>query len=158
MDINNTMTWRNASKSNYYEHILLIVVASIGLAGSLFVFSECPDAEVSSVHTGVLNQSVNTPEVSIAPFDQLVHIEGDFKEQQKLNIHWTARKPDARYVLDMGNGERVMLRGDQFDYIYNQGGTYTLSLKEIENDLITTISTSQIEIANDNAVTSADLK
>jgi len=57
MEFNKTITWRFTPKSNYYEHILLIVVAGIGLAGSLFVFSECPDAKISSVHTGSINQT-----------------------------------------------------------------------------------------------------
>ena len=156
MELNKTITWRGTSKSNYYEHILLIVVASIGLAGSLFVFSECPDAKVSSVHTGSINQTaVLTTNVSEQSLDQWVTISGEAKAQQKLNFNWTARNPNSRYVLDMGNGERVMLRGEAFDYSYSDGGNYTLELKEITNDLISTIGTYNLAIQSDNTLATA---
>lgn len=153
MELNKTITWRGTSKSNYYEHILLIVVASIGLAGSLFVFSECPDAKVSSVHTGSINQTaVLTTDADKQSLDQWVSITGEAKAQQKLNFNWTARNPNSRYVLDMGNGERVMLRGEAFDYSYTDGGNYTLELREITNDLISTIGTYNLEIQSDNTL------
>ena len=153
MELKKTITWRGTSKSNYYEHILLIVVASIGLAGSLFVFSECPDAKVSSVHTGSINQSaVLTTEDTQKSMKQWVSISGDAKAQQKLRIDWTARKADSRYVLDMGNGERVMLRGGAFDYSYSAGGDYLLELKEITNDLISTIGTYNLTIESDKSL------
>ncbi len=156
MELNKTITWRGTSKSNYYEHILLIVVASIGLAGSLFVFSECPDAKISSVHTGSINQSaVLTTDNTQKSIDQWVNITGDAKAQQKLNFNWTARNPNSRYVLDMGNGERVMLRGEAFEYSYVDGGNYTLELKEITNDLISTIGTYNLEIESDNTLATA---
>lgn len=153
------MGWRRTSKSNKYEHILLIVVASIGLAGSLFVFSECPDAQVSSVHTGTINKAeIERPAISLVPFSELVEIKGELVEQNKLRITWIARKPNARYTLDMGNGERVMLRGDKFNYTYDSGGDYLLELREIENDLITTISTHRLHIAKRNLFTSVEVK
>ncbi len=153
MELNKTFTWRGTSKSNYYEHILLIVVASIGLAGSLFVFSECPDAKVSSVHTGSINQSaVLTTNSAQKSIDQWINITGEAKAQQKLNFSWTARNPNSRYVLDMGNGERVMLRGKLFEYSYTNGGDYTLELKEITNDLISTIGTYDLKITRDNTL------
>ena len=153
MELNKTFTWRGTSKSNYYEHILLIVVASIGLAGSLFVFSECPDAKISSVHTGSINQSaVLTTDDSKKSIDQWVSISGEAKAQQKINVNWTARNPTSRYVLDMGNGERIMLRGGAFDYSYSNGGNYTLELKEITNDLISTIGTYDLTIESDNTL------
>jgi len=77
MEFNKTITWRFTPKSNYYEHILLIVVAGIGLAGSLFVFSECPDAKISSVHTGSINQTaVLSTDANKATLDQWVKISG----------------------------------------------------------------------------------
>jgi hypothetical protein len=153
MELNKTITLRGTLKSNYYEHILLIVVASIGLAGSLFVFSECPDAKVSSVHTGSINQSaVLTTNTSHKSIEQWVNISGEAKAQQKLNFDWTARNPNSRYVLDMGNGERVMLRGGSFEYSYTEGGNYTLELKEITNDLISTIGTYDLSIESDNTL------
>lgn len=156
MELNKPITWRRTSKSNYYEHILLLVVATIGLAGSLFVFSECPDAKVSSVHTGSINQStVLSTDAKDVSLDQWVNITGDAKAQQKLNFNWTARNPNARYVLDMGNGERVMLRGDAFNYTYNNGGNYILELKEINNDLISTIGTYELAIESDNTLATA---
>lgn len=156
MELNKTITWRGTSKSNYYEHILLIVVASIGLAGSLFVFSECPDAKVSSVHTGSINQTaVLTTNESEQSLDQWVTISGEAKAQQKLNFNWIARNPNSRYVLDMGNGERVMLRGGAFDYSYTDGGNYTLELKEITNDLISTIGTYDLAIQSDHTLATA---
>lgn len=156
MELKKTITWRGTSKSNYYEHILLLVVASIGLAGSLFVFSECPDAKVSSVHTGSINQTaVLTTDDENTSLDRWVNITGEAKAQQNLNINWTARNPNARYVLDMGNGERVMLRGKEFSYSYNNGGNYILELKEINNDLISTIGTYELAIQNDNTLATA---
>lgn len=157
MELNKTITWRGTSKSNYYEHILLIVVASIGLAGSLFVFSECPDAKVSSVHTGSINQSaVLSTNSSQKSIDQWVSITGEAKAQQKLNFDWIARDPNSRYVLDMGNGERVMLRGGAFDYSYSSGGNYTLELKEITNDLISTIGTYNLTIESDKSLATSE--
>jgi len=153
MEFNKTITWRFTPKSNYYEHILLIVVAGIGLAGSLFVFSECPDAKISSVHTGSINQTaVLSTDANKATLDQWVKISGEAKAQQKLNFNWIARNPNSRYVLDMGNGERVMLRGEAFDYSYATGGNYTLELKEINNDLISTIGTYDLAIENDKSL------
>ena len=52
----------------------------------------------------------------------------------------------------MGNGERVMLRGGSFEYSYTEGGNYTLELKEITNDLISTIGTYDLSIESDNTL------
>ena len=105
------------------------------------------------MHTGSINQSaVLTTNNSQKSIDQWVNISGEAKAQQKLNFDWTARNPKSRYVLDMGNGERVMLRGSSFEYSYTNGGNYTLELKEITNDLISTIGTYDLAIESDNTL------
>lgn len=145
------MTWRNTSSSNYFEYILLIAVAGIGLAGSLFVFSECPDAEMNSLKTSAMHSQAYAGESLMQgqSLEQWISISGEPKQQRALHIEWTAPRKDARYVLDMGNGERVMLRGAAFDYTYSESGTYTLTFREIYKSLISTIGTAQIVISED---------
>jgi len=55
----------------------------------------------------------------------------------------------------MGNGERVMLRGEEFEYSYASGGNYTLELKEITNDLISTIGTYDLTVESDKTLATA---
>lgn len=137
--------------ANYLEYLLLIAVAGIGLAGSLFVFSECPDADMKALHTSVLHNGQNdVAAITHSKIDKWITITGERIVGRKLQIEWKAPREDARYVLDMGNGERVMLRPKKFDYIYTEAGDYTITFRQIHNSLISIVGTTDIKIAPDS--------
>lgn len=83
-------------------------------------------------------------------FKDYIEISGDKKVDAKLRFTLKADNKESRYVLEMGNGERVILTQQWFDYTYRETGEYLLEIKEIKKNLIYTLASKKITIKNAN--------
>lgn len=138
--------------SKHIEKLLLILIAVLGIIGSLYVFSNSSNnnntpnyhnlsmvaASVSDFESNALDKKTK--------FKDFIKIEGKKKVGNELNFVFKKDRKAVRYVMDMGNGERVIITADEFPYTFNKPGTYKLELKSIVRGLITTVATKDIKI------------
>ncbi len=126
----------------YFEYFLLLFIALIGLVCSAFALVEnCNHSHGSHTRKviGLVGQS-NTG------VDQFMKIEGSFQAKEPMLINLSLYLNAHRYVLDMGDGRRVIVTQPSFEYSYPQKGEYTIVLKEIKRGLITPLGEKKIEI------------
>lgn len=138
--------------SKLIEKLLLILIAILGVIGSLYVFANSSNNNntpnyhnLSMVAASVSDFNANTLDVKVK-FKDFIKIEGNKRAGQPLNFIFKKDRHAMRYVMDMGNGERVIITADEFPYQFKKAGTYTLELKTITRGLISTIATKELKI------------
>jgi len=140
------------ASSNKVEKLLLCLIAALGIVGSLYVFSTSSNNNPNNNYQNLaiaaasVSDVENIDERGKEKFKKFFKIEGDKKAGELLNFHFKKDRKTSRYVLDMGNGERVIITSNDFPYKYEEPGKYLLELKTIQRGLITTISTKEIKI------------
>ena len=101
--------------------------------------------EASSLLPDML-PSQQTAVISRDKFDSLVRIEGELAAGNELQITLIPDLDDARYYLDMGNKERIIITQQTFVYSYPKKGEYTIELKVLENRLLSTIASKTVKV------------
>lgn len=133
------------------EKILLSLIAILGFMGSMYVFSAssngngAPQYNNMAVIAAASTYDATTDDKK-EKFKNFFKIEGDKEAGEMLNFIFKEDRNSMRYVLDMGNGERVIITSDEFPYKFDKAGTYLLELKTISRGLITTIATKELKI------------
>ena len=140
--------------SKFIEKLLLILIAILGVIGSLYVFTNSSNNNntpnyhnLSLVAASVSDFDSNTLDGKVK-FKDFIKIEGKKKAGVMLNFKFKKDRHVTRYVMEMGNGERVIITADEFPYKFDKSGTYTLELKTITRGLITTLATKKLKIKN----------
>ncbi len=138
--------------SKIFEKFLLLLIAILGIIGSLYVFTNSSNNNntpnyhnLSLVAASVSDFDSNTLDGKVK-FKDFIKIEGKKKTGNLMNFKFKKDRHAARYVMEMGNGERVIITADEFPYKYDKAGTYTLELKTITRGLISTIATKELKI------------
>lgn len=137
--------------TRYADYLILCLVATVGLAGSLYVFA---NRSMDLGMTTVAKTSMLAPEFATAhmpvtsqdKFDSLVRIEGAYIAGQELKLTLIPDREDARYYIDMGNKQRAIFTSQHTYYTYPEAGEYTIELKVLKERLLTTIASKQIVI------------
>jgi len=138
--------------SKSIEKLLLILIAILGVIGSLYVFTNSSNNNnnpnyhnLSLVAASVSDFDSNTLDGKVK-FKDYIKIEGKKRAGELLTFKFKKDRSEARYVMDMGNGERVIITADEFPYEFAESGTYTLELKTINRGLISTVATKELKI------------
>lgn len=81
-------------------------------------------------------------------FDDYVLIEGKKRVDNPIIFEFLKEKlpSDHRYMMDMGDGMRVMLTQTRFDYAYKEKGRYVIDLIGVKNAVVTKIASKTIRI------------
>ncbi|MEE9437792.1 MAG: hypothetical protein V3V14_02250 [Saprospiraceae bacterium] len=138
--------------AKFIEKILLFLIAFLGIVGSLYVFSissnsnNSPNYNNLSFVAAASTDNVFDELAGKKKFKRYIKIKGDKKTGSVLNFTFLKDRKETRYVLEMGNGERMIITSNIFPYKYNTPGKYLLELKTIKRGLITTIATKEIKI------------
>lgn len=137
--------------SAYIERVLLFFIAGVGIMGSVYIFSASSDSQISPEYNNMAFAPVITQEDNVAAdvkarFSNYVDIEGEKIAGAKLQFTFKKDRAAARYVLEMGNGERMIITGDSWPYSYSEAGEYLLELKKIERGLITLVASKKLKI------------
>ena len=138
--------------SKSIEKLLLILIAVLGIIGSLYVFSNSsnnnntPNYHNLSLVAASVSDFDSNPLDKKVKFKDFIKIDGKKKAGKMLNFTFKKDRKVTRYVMDMGNGERVIITADEFPYKFDKAGTYKLELKTITRGLISTIATKELKI------------
>jgi hypothetical protein len=138
--------------SKFIEKLLLILIAIFGVIGSFYVFSNSsnnnntPNYHNLSLVTASVSDFDSNSLDSKEKFKDYIKIEGKKEVGEMLNFTFKKDRLATRYVMEMGNGERVIITADEFPYKFDKAGTYKLELKTITRGLISTIATKELKI------------
>ncbi|MBK8700828.1 MAG: hypothetical protein IPN29_15300 [Saprospiraceae bacterium] len=126
----------------YFEYILLFLVAATGLLCSAFALSD----NSSMPSNENFRQVVSLDAARKSDFDKYVKIEGERKTGSELQFEISLNLAEKRYVMEMGDGRRMILTSPKFNYTYPAKGEYILELKEIQRGLIVLIGEKKVKI------------
>ncbi|MBK9253982.1 MAG: hypothetical protein IPM42_00695 [Saprospiraceae bacterium] len=136
----------------HFEPYLLALLALTGILGSVYLLghnltqnmdgNKLP--EQSSV-ASLLNISENESEAS-GDFDKFVKMNGKAKAGEVIEISFLEDETASRYVMEMGNGERLIVTQKNLIYTYDLPGKYVIELKEIRRGILKLVGTKRIKI------------
>ena len=135
----------------FIEKILLFLIAFLGFMGSLYVFTSSSNNNNNPNYQNLAIAAASvsdyaTLDAKKAKFKDFIKIDGKKKAGNMLNFTFKEDRNASRYVLDMGNGERVIITSNEFPYKFDKPGKYLLELKTINRGLITVVATKELKI------------
>jgi hypothetical protein len=135
--------------------MMLSIFVLTGIIGSIYLFGH-PRVNTSSNDNGnpISNRSylasaafINTTEESNRNnFDKFVHFNCMPFAQKDFYFDFLKDEKDARYVLEMGDGVRLIVTQKTLQYRYEIPGTYTIELKQINKGILSLIATKRITV------------
>ena len=136
----------------YIEKTLLLLIAFLGIAGSVYVFSmstgnnNSPNYNNLSIVAASAAEFDYSPESKKEKFKDFISIDGKKKAGEMMLFTFKGDRKAQRYVMDMGNGERVIITSDEFPYSFSKPGKYLVELKTINKGLITVVAEKELKI------------
>jgi len=135
----------------FIEKILLFLIAILGFMGSLYVFTSSSNNNNNPNYQNLAVAVASVSDYSVedekaVKFKDFFKIKGKKKAGNMLNFIFKEDRKASRYVLDMGNGERVIITSNEFPYKFEKPGKYKLELKTINRGLITVVATKELKI------------
>ncbi len=132
------------------EFFLLSIVAILGLVGSIYIIA----SNAAGNSNNNYNQFATTPVVELeedvdelgSSFGNYIKISGKKRVGNEIEFETKMDIKEKRYVMEMGDGMRMIITQPKFSYQYKEKGKYVLELKTIERGLITTIATKKLKI------------
>lgn len=136
--------------NNQMERILLTLIAAIGLLGSAYIFlassSGQPDNNFNSAALASVAIASDGYTDTKTKFSDFIEINGDQKANEKLTFSCKMDRDQHRYVIEMGDENRMIITVDEFPYSYKKPGKYFLELKRLEGGLLRTVATKKLKI------------
>lgn len=136
------------------EISLIFIVAFLGLIGSGYIITlssnannqpEFHNLSLLAASTGF--DGDNSSAVKNMDLDEVIEIRGDFKTGERLTFILDADLDNGmRYMMDMGDGSRTMIRRNRFTHTYTKPGKYTLKFKATKNSVVQIIAEKTIKI------------
>lgn len=131
------------------EYLLLGIVASLGLIGSIYIFA----ANTGGNSNNNFNQFATATAVvadessdELSSFSDFIKVSGKKKVGNEIQFASKMDIKSKRYVMEMGDGMRMIITQPNFSYQYKEKGKYLLELKTIERGLITTVATHKLKV------------
>jgi hypothetical protein len=143
--------------ASHFEPLLMSMIVLTGIIGSLYLFGH---NFVSGTTSNMNSSNEPSSPASIAAlilgtddevyatneFDKLVKIAGSVKAGQDFYFDFIGDEKSSRYVMEMGDGVRLIVTQKNLMYNYAAPGKYTIELKEHKNGLLTLVGTRKIKV------------
>lgn len=144
---NNRFNHLDKISRNILEKSIILAFATVGIIGTLYSFSNRGTStstqnfnQFSTSHIGAVSEEVKSK------FKDYVAIKGDYKAEKDLDFQMVGDLSDGRYIMEMGDGMRIIITQKEFSYMYADKGSYLLELKRIKKGLVSTVATKKIKI------------
>lgn len=142
--------------STHFEPLLLSLVVLTGIIGSIYLFGQ----NLVLNETGSLQTTGNQPGSSLVSglflsheeeesnndFEDYIKIAGKVEAGKIFYFDFLQDEKASRYVLEMGDGVRLIVTQKNLMYQYAAPGKYTIELKEIKGGLLNLIGTKKIKV------------
>lgn len=134
------------------ESMALSFLAMIGIAGTIFLISNRPSyqgsgpsmPEYSSV--SAFFSTMEAENKMSSDFNKYVRMGNKAKAGQQVVMTFLEDEKASRYVMDMGDGVRLVVTQKDLIYTYDKPGKYTIELKEIQRGILLLRGTKVIKI------------
>lgn len=120
------------------ESLFLTTLFIFGIFGAFYFFNQGSHPQEAEL-TGHWEQSETSTGGMVAAADgnisnnPILHIEGIMEAGVPLLFAVPSADQSGRYVLDLGNGETILLDENTHYYTYRKPGTYRVKLEQIRN-------------------------
>ncbi|MBK8828152.1 MAG: hypothetical protein IPO26_15980 [Saprospiraceae bacterium] len=138
---------------NSFEPLLLSLLVLTGIVGSIYLWSKFVQSETTTIQgsqgspaSAVAALFAANDEAPANDFDEYVEIESKVVANQTFNFQFLKDEKASRYVMEMGDGVRLIVTQKNLMYEYKQPGKYVIELKEIKNGLLHVIGTKKIKV------------
>lgn len=134
------------------ETMMLSFLAFIGIAGTIFVMSNRPSYQnpgPSMPEYGAMSSLVSSLEAEnkmSSDFNKYVKMGNKAKVGEAVTIAFLEDEKASRYVMDMGDGVRLVVTQKNLEYVYEKPGKYTIELKEIQRGILHLRGTKVIKV------------
>ncbi|MFN8337890.1 MAG: hypothetical protein U0T36_02630 [Saprospiraceae bacterium] len=143
--------------SIHFEPLILSLLVLIGFIGSIYLFGQkFVSGESSQLTSGNSNGSPVAAMASLfaapdeeAPanaFNDYVSIESKVKAGERFTFQFLKDEKASRFVMEMGDGVRLIVTQKQLLYEYAAPGVYIIELKELKDGLLHIIGTKKIKV------------
>jgi hypothetical protein len=152
---------KSASVSSIFhghiEPMLLSLLILTGAVGSIYLFGH-PTGDTStmmesgfapegaSISQFLLSSIEDEEEASTNQFDEFITIKNKPVASQDFMFDFIKDEKAARYVIEMGDGTRLIVTQKNLQYTYKLPGKYTMELKEINRGILTLIGTKKVKV------------
>ena len=142
--------------TTHLEPLLLSLLVLTGIIGSIYLFGQQlggNDAtQVSSFNNGPEKTSLasmlfaSPEDVGSNKFDNYVKIEGKVLAGKNFYFDFLEDPKASRYVMEMGDGVRLIVTQKNLQYQYAEPGKYVIELKELKSGLLQLVGTKSIKV------------
>ena len=141
--------------SSHFEPFLLSLLILTGIIGSIYLFGQklvspepvstasAPQNNGASIASLLLG---NDEEAPANDFDDFIKMSGSPQAGVLYNFEFLKDVKSSRFVLEMGDGVRLIITQNSLSYSYAQPGKYVIELKEIKNGLLHLVGTKKIKV------------
>ena len=140
----------------HIEPFLLSLLVLTGIIGSIYLFGQkiiisnstatVPESNGSPLVSSLSSILINEEDAPANAFNDYIEMESKAAVGKKVNINFLRDEKASRYVLEMGNGVRLIVTQKDLFYVYEQPGKYVIELKEIKDGLLHIIGTKKIKV------------
>lgn len=142
--------------SSHFEPLLLSLVVLTGIIGSVYLFGQNlfhNNADPSGRggknmgSASVLALFSEADDVaSSGNIDEYLRLDDKITAGEAFNFEFLKDPRSSRYVLEMGDGVRLIVTQKNLMYNYSAPGKYVIELKEIKGGLLNLIGTRKIKV------------
>lgn len=129
--------------------VLTGIIGSIYLLGQKIIFSET-QTELTENNGKPLISSVASvlvgEEAPANAFDEYISMDKKIIAGQRFNFTFLQDEKASRYVMEMGDGVRLIVTQKNLLYQYDKPGKYVIELKEIKDGLLHIVGTKKIKV------------
>jgi hypothetical protein len=142
--------------TTHFEPFLLSLLVLTGIIGTIYLFGQ---KIVSSDPSSISSPSGSPAPLSVAgffmsneeeapsnDFNEYIKMEGKVEAGKTFHFKFLQDEKASRYVMEMGDGVRLIVTQKELRYEYAQPGKYIIELKEIKNGLLNIVGTKKIKV------------
>ena len=140
----------------HIEPFLLSLLVLTGIIGSIYLFgqkiiisegaSTVPASNGSPMTSSFATLVLNEEEAPSNAFNDYIAMESKAIAGQQTKITFLKDEKASRYVMEMGDGVRLIVTQKNLFYEYEKPGKYVIELKEIKDGLLHIVGTKKIKV------------
>ncbi len=142
--------------SSQFEPLLLSFLVLAGIIGSSYILGEkllIESTSLASVQGGNPEKSsiaallVSSDKENVSKdFNEYLTIDKKITAGEEFKMTFLKDERASRYVMEMGDGMRLIITQKNLYYQYKEPGVYYIELKEIKDGLLNIVGTKKVKV------------